>query len=182
MKDLNLKNKWLQVIIGALLLAAGIVVIVINATNSSKITDAISWLVAIFLFLIGGLVLIFALLRTRIIFTPSFVYGSLLIALGVVFCVTGFEFIETGVPVFLGTLLISFGAVSLVKAILLINFKAKVGFIVLFFLLAATSIALGILCLIYKKDSLSIIYYSLGALLVAYGFAQLIYGAMNWNK
>lgn len=182
MKNLNMKNKWLQVIIGALLLAAGIIVIVINATDPGKITLAISWVVAVFLFLVGGLMLIVSLITTKAIFTPVYVYGSLLVALGVLFCVTGTSFIEKGVTVFLGTLLISFGAVSLVKAIMLTCFKAKVSFIVLFFIIAAVGITLGVLTLVYQSEAMQIIYYGLGALLVAYGIVQIVYGAINGKK
>lgn len=181
MKDLNMRNKWLQIVIGILLVIAGIVVIVVQATGGN-ISKAVSIMVAILLFLIGALVLLFALLTVRSYFSPSYVYGALLIALGVVFLVSGSAIIEQGVPVFLGTLLIAVGVVGLVKGILLCVYKAPVLFIVLFFVFAAVAITFGILALVFRSEIVNIMYYCLGALIAVYGIVQIVYGAMAISK
>ncbi|MGM9873372.1 MAG: DUF308 domain-containing protein [Bacilli bacterium] len=178
MKNLNFKNRWLQLVIGILLAIVGITVIVINIVNPGVINEAISWLIAISLFSIGLLVIINTLITSRsMIFLPAYVYGSLLIALGVLFVTFGKDIIQNGIPVFIGTLVVSIGVVTLVKAILLTTYKAKVNIIVVMYIAAVLLITAGILVLIFTSQVSQFINYALGALVLVYGILQIVYAA-----
>lgn len=82
MKKFFSNNKWMQIVVGTLMIIVGIIVIVLAASNHNKLNAYLSILVAICLFIIGGLyICISLLLHPNELFSSSLVYASICIAL-----------------------------------------------------------------------------------------------------
>ena len=177
MNNLFQRYKWAGILLGVLLLIAGIATIVLGIVSPGQINLILSIIVAVILFIIGALYIIAGcMLPLNNFFSTIFLYGALAIAIGVVLLInTG---IVPSIMVYtLSIVLIALGAIYLCRAIIGIVHHAKVMWIVLCFILAVLGITAGVLSLVYNGQVLTIIYIAVGAVLAAAGIAQIIYSA-----
>ena len=185
MKTLYNKHKWMQIIFGALFLAAGILMIVIALNENNDQQTIAKWLsivYAVSLFLFGATCIfsgVFSLKNKY--FDPAFIYGDIAIAIGVVLCVHN-TMINDFIVVFVGTLLTTTGVVFLGEAVAMIFFKRPKPSIVLFFLLGALFLTLGILSYVFQQEALQIMFYGTGAVMCLVGVVQMVFGTVATIK
>lgn len=182
MKSLFKKTKWIGIVLCSIAVALGITIMILALTGyGSVICDIVAIAAACVLFFIGTLSLIDSIFtETKKWFNESLLYGSLFIALGVVLLIARFQ-IKAGLleQVFnytFGIALICLGASLLFKAISLIVYRAKAWIIVLFFVVAAAAITLGILSLCYNVTT--IIYVIAGLALICFGVLGIVLFAL----
>ena len=185
MKTLYSRHKWMQIVFGALFLAAGILMIVIALNENNDQQTIAKWLsivYAVSLFLFGATCIfsgVFSLKKKY--FDPAFIYGDLAIALGVVLCVHN-TMINDFIVVFVGTLITTIGVVFLGEAVAMIFFKRPKPSIVVFFLLGAAFLTLGILSYVWQKEALNVIYVGVGGILCLVGVIQMVFGVVATIK
>jgi len=178
MKSLFTKYKWMQLVYGTLMLIAGVMVVVFAIQDKANITKWLSIVVSITLFAYAlALVItgIFTLQQRKRVFDPAFIYASIFIAVGVLLLVK-YLVIGEFITIFVATLLVCLGGVSLINGGLLIFYKKKIRWMVLFFSLAAVSLTLGILAFVFKDDAQQYIYIGLGIVMAIVGIIQIIIG------
>lgn len=183
MQTLFKKYRWLQLVLGILLVAAGTIVIVLDFVNFSSITTTLSIVLAVVFFLLGGLLLVSGLVgRLNNVFDLTYIIGSALIAIGVVL-LTDLNLISTIIITLMAVLLITFGVAIIVKAIVLLAQKYnKVGLIVAYFILGAALLTLGILAFIFKSEVLQIAFAVAGVAIVVLGITQVVFGIKTVKK
>ena len=176
------KNKWMIVVYGILLLVGGVLTMVFAITNVGVINRVLSISLAIALFIVGLLNILTALVhKTSEFFTPSLLLGSMAIAMGVVFLINQY-LLGFFILYFIAALALAMGAVSIVKFILFAKFKQKGSWIAFYVVLAAVCITLGILIFIYQHRAEQVLYCVVGAVLLLTGVVEVIYGIKAMNK
>ena len=170
------KHKWLQIIYGALLLAAAIIITILAFTQKEEVSKWLSVILAIGLFIFASCA-IFAGIFTlqKGIFSTLFIYGIVAIALDVVLCAKT-DLIETFLVIFVGALLLAIGAVECGEAAAMIYFKRGIFKIALFFAIGAAFITLGVLALVFQTKTTEIIYVALGIIIALLGIFETIMG------
>ena len=152
MKNIVFKNRWVQIVFGSLLLVAGVLTLVFAIVNNQNLTSAISIIVAVCSFILGIIYIVSSFVsETTALFPGSLFFGSLFIALGILLCVDT-AILGTAICYLAGALLLTYGVVNLVKAIIYTIMRkqkkepeVKIRYIVLFYSIAAVLIVLGIL-------------------------------------
>ena len=167
-----IKNKWMLVAYGLLLLIGGVLTAVFAIVNTSIVVRVMSLALATSLFIIGLMNIVAALIaHTSEFFTGALVFGSVAIAMGVVFCVDQL-ILGTFLLYFLGAMFLSLGAVLVVKAILAIKYKLKGGWVFCYCLSAAIIIALGVLILVFQHKAEMVLYTVVGIALAIMGLVE----------
>lgn len=176
MSKLIKKDKWTLIGIGSVLAIAGIITIVLAIADKSKLNSIFSIIVAISLFVLGGLLIIASLLKTSYsLLESNFLSGSVAIALGVILC------IETGLlPSILiyviAISILSFGVAVLIRGIILTTKKAPTKYYVFAYIFSAVLITAGILGLIFRSETQSFVYILAGIALLVFGVVELVEG------
>lgn len=184
MNELFKRFKWMLVLVGSLLLSAGILVFVIAIVNPGIISLIISIVIAACLFASGSITIVASFFsRKRELFSPVHGYAALLIGLGIILCM------EPGLLSYLlvryvAVSLIVVGAVSFARGIFAVVWKDKTTWIVTLFVAAVVGIALGVLILVFSLEDLmlTIIYIGVGVTLAVVGVIQIIAGVKLLNK
>ena len=182
MKTLFSKHKWMQLVYGALLIAAGVVVIVIALNQQDQISQWLSIVVSIALFIYAAALMftgIFSLKKK--VFDLAFIYSVVFIAIGVVLLVKPMMIGEF-ITIFVATLLCAGGVVEIGEATAMVFFKRPLFFIIAFYVLGAALIALGVLCFSFQNDVQKIIYIASGAILALAGAIELALGIYSLFK
>ena len=187
MNSIFQKYKWLKYLIGGFIIALGIVVIILACLNTGKVPSIINITISVGALLLG-LVLLFTVLfsETHKMFTVTMVISSLLIAIGIVFLVSRFAIhfvIDPQLLVYLIAIFsLTFGVISLAKAISLIVYKEKVSWILLLFVVAALGITLGIVSLCNVGKLVQAAYIILGIALVVVGILYIVFAVLSEKK
>lgn len=166
--------KWMNIVYGILLITFGVVITVISVVNMGLIKEVLSISLAVCFFIIGLLHIITTLVvDTDEIFSPALVSGSAFIAVGVILCInTGL--ISSFIMYLIGSLLLSLGAVAIIKSILFIKFKQKGSLIAMFFIAAIIFIGLGVLTIIFSTAAERALYISIGVFIFVVGIIETI--------
>ncbi len=178
------KYKWGDLVQGIVTLIIGVLVIVFAIVDQGVIGEVVSYVLAAALFLYGLITIVVALIsHTKELFTASLISASLAIAIGVVLCVNP-GLLASFFTLFLGVFLITYGAVSLIKGIFLIVYKAKWVWYVITFVIAAVCITVGILALIPETvgDLMMVLYIIVGAVISIYGIIGIVSGVKKLSK
>ena len=182
MKTLYARHKWMQIVFGGLFLLAGAAIIIISLNWPEYISKSLSVILAISLFIFGASCIFSGIFSLRNkYFDPAFIYGDLAIALGVVLCVHN-TMIQDLIVVFVGTILTTIGVVFLGEATAMIFFKRPKLSIVLFFLLGAAFLTLGILSYVFQEEATTVIYIATGSIMCLVGLVQIGFGIVNTIK
>ena len=185
MNTLFAKHKWLQIIYGALLLVAGILIIVMSINNPENITIWISVIFAIGLFIFGACSImagVFSLEKK--FFNSLFIVGSLSVAFGVVLCTLAAgkdtDLMGKLIKVFFSVMLLAMGAVECGEAAAMIYFKRSKFAIAIFFILGALFIAAGVLTLIFWENIIKVVYAILGGVIAVIGLFEVVVGTLSF--
>lgn len=173
MKKIIEKYTWLQLILGLILLAVGVltIVTVVNAPNDYQKILFIMWPVT--LFVVALIVILFDVLA----FNKTAEFGGLVtsgICIGVgVFVLVNQALLQEAIVTLLPYIMIATGGVLLLKTIILAVKKVSFKEWLLPFILSIVFIAGGIVFLVIK-DSQKFLYISLGILLIVLGAVEII--------
>lgn len=185
MKNIFKRNALLKLIEGVLLALTGILIAIFGGIDPLKYERAISLSLAIFLFLDGAILFITAILDRKVKISLNIVTGSLLIAVGVVFIMSGINLNEF-LPPFVSSILLAIGAGEIAKGTVQIVQKEKVIWIIVNFLIAAIAITFGILSIFYNKGEdatvKNIIYIILGIAIVVAATAEIVLASVSINE
>ena len=176
MKTLFAKYKWMQLIYGALLAVAGVLVIVAAVNDKERVSTWLSIIIAVGLFIYSAALLftgVFSLKKKY--FDITFIYAVLFVSIGVCLLCNQ-EMIGSFIPIFVATLLTAFGVVEIGEATSMIFFKRPVFFVVLFYILGAAFITLGVLAFCFQAEVQQIVYVGLGILLCLTAVLELALG------
>ena len=176
MKTLLARWSWIRVVEGILLIILGLLVAILGGIDPHGLTKALSIVIAIFLFLDGGITLFGYVINPQKNFSLECVISALFIAFGVILCTEGGQTsLGNIISTFAIAVLFSVSFAFLVKGIFTILYKGPTGWIVLNFLIFAITLALGILSIIYKEKHVNqIIYITLGSGILVVGVFDII--------
>lgn len=176
MKTLFAKYKWMQLIYGLLLAVAGVLIIVAAVNDKEQVSKWLSIIVAISLFIYAAALLftgVFSLKKKY--FDITFVYAVLFVSVGVCLLCNQ-EMIGSFITIFVATLLTAIGVVEIGEATSMIFFKRPVFFVVLFYLLGAAFITLGVLAYCFQEEVQQIVYVGIGILMCLTAVLELALG------
>ena len=139
-------------------------------------TKALSIVIAIFLFLDGGITLFGYVINPTKNFSLECIVGALLISFGVVLCTdVGQLSLSSIISTFAIAILLSSAGAFLIKGIFSVYYHGHKGWITLNFVIFALALALGILAIIYKESHVNqIIYITIGTGVVVVGVFDII--------
>lgn len=168
------KNRWLQIVASTLFLVAGILIMVYGIIDQGSVTKVISIVLAVSCFITGALSLVtsFFVEPTKVMST-GLVVGSMSIALGVLLCCRT-EVFGSIVVYFVGALALAVGGVALIKGVIMLVKKTPASTVVLFFIVAAIAITLGVLTFCYLNGAQQVIYVATGTVIALAGLAGLV--------
>lgn len=169
MKKLFEKYTWMKPVLGTLLMITGIATVILAVMNREQVSDTLIYVFAGVTIVFGGIFIVISLIgETRLAFTGSLVFGSILIALGIASLMDG-NFFSPLLVNLLSVLLIVIGGACIAKAIFCIIYLMRKFYIFLLFLAATITTPLGILALCFKEYAFISIFIAVGALLIAIG-------------
>ena len=189
MKNIVFKNRWVQIVFGSLLLVAGVLTLTFAIVNNQNLTSAISIIVAVCSFILGIIYIVSSFVsETTALFPGSLFFGSICIAIGVLLCVNT-QVLGQIIVYLVGALMLAYGLVSAIKSTIYVIMrkkgdegKVKIFYIVLFYVLAAALITLGILTYVYNNNASIVIYACVGVAIAIYGIYHIIDGAKVMHK
>ena len=176
MKTLFAKYKWMQLIYGALLAVAGVLVIIAAVNDKERVSTWLSIIIAVGLFIYSAALLftgVFSLKKKY--FDITFIYAVLFVSIGVCLLCNQ-QMIGSFITIFVATLLTAFGVVEIGEATSMIFFKRPVFFVVLFYILGAAFITLGVLAFCFQAEVQQIVYVGLGIFLCLAAVLELSLG------
>lgn len=166
----------MQLIYGLLLAVAGVLIIVAAVNDKEQVSKWLSIIVAISLFIYAAALLftgVFSLKKKY--FDITFVYAVLFVSVGVCLLCNQ-EMIGSFITIFVATLLTAIGVVEIGEATSMIFFKRPVFFVVLFYLLGAAFITLGVLAYCFQEEVQQIVYVGIGILMCLTAVLELALG------
>lgn len=179
------EQKWQILVYGVILFTLGVVQFVLSIVDFSSAMNILSYAIAVGLFIIGLMHILTALIvDTKSYFKSPLVIGSLAIATGIVFVIIP-SIVGAFIIYFVPSILLVFGAILLVKAILGIVFKYKTSWIVSYFIGATVGLALGILAFVFLNRSLTvsqIIYCIIAVIIATVGIVLFVVGIKLLTK
>ena len=179
MKSIFKKFNWMQLVFGILLIAVGVATIILAIVNQGAISRTLSIIVAIVLFVFGGLSIVMSLVSdTKVFTTSALVYGSFFIALGVAVLIYP-NVVPTVLVTLMAVFFIAFGVVSLIKAIFSIVYRMKWYWIAGLFLIAVVGITVGILALCYPNIAFIGTFIVAGTGIVVFGVLEIVTYFLN---
>lgn len=179
MKTLFSQHKWMQIIYGLILITSGILVIVISLNSKESVSQWLSIVVAISLFIYAAALMftgIFSLKKS--FFDLAFIYAVLFVAIGVTLIARPLV-LGSFLTIFIATALCAAGVVEMGEATAMVFFKRPAFFIVLFYVIGTVLIALGVLAFSFQEQVETIMYVAAGAILALAGASQLILGIVS---
>lgn len=173
MKKIIEKFKWLQLILGLVLVALGVLTIVITANVDGDYEKTIFIVWASVLFFIAFVIILFDLIS----FNDKPEFSSLILAgicIGVgIFVLINKDFISQVITTLLPYILISIGGVLLLKTIVLAIRRVAFQSWLLPFILSVVFLTAGIV-FICVKDLKQVIYYVVGTLFIVLGAIEIV--------
>lgn len=166
----------MQLIYGLLLAVAGVLVIVAAVNDKERVSTWLSIILAVGLFIYSAALLftgVFSLKKKY--FDITFIYAVLFVSIGVCLLCNQ-QMIGSFITIFVATLLTAFGVVEIGEATSMIFFKRPVFFVVLFYILGAAFITLGVLAFCFQAEVQQIVYVGLGILLCLTAVLELALG------
>ena len=168
------RDKLVQIFTGIVLAVAGIVTIVLAIVDKGILDNIFSVIVAVSLFILGGVLIITNILKSAYnVLDSNYLAGAVAIALGVAFCVNK-GFLPGILVQVISITVLTYGASILLKGIIFTIKKSPKKYIVAAFIISPILIAAGILGLIFNSETKSFIYIVTGVALIVFGTLNLI--------
>ena len=174
MKNLFQRFKWMGILLGILLILAGIGIIVLGILSPDKVNLILSITIAVICFIIGIIYIVAGVMVPLSEFYSSlYLYGAFAIAIGIILLVH--QDLSSEILIYtISVVLITLGVVYIVRGILYLVNKLKLIQIILAFVVGGVALTLGIIALIFRGQMLQVIYVMAGAFMVLSGILQLI--------
>ena len=184
MKTLFQKYKWLRIVLGATLLCAGVLTIILQATGVGTIETIISVILAVFCFIYGALIIATSLIKNpRTPFPMEIFIGGLFIGAGITLIIPG---VITSIALLIVYLIacgvLTLGVLALVKAIIIICYKDPIQNWIVMLLCSLIGITGGILMLCFRTEVLASVNYVIGAAIAVLGVVEIVYGIVILAK
>ena len=176
MKTLLSRWSWIRLIEGILLIILGLLIGILGGIDPSGMTKALSIVIAVFLFIDGGITLFGYVINPSKNFSLECIVSALLISFGVVLCTdVGQISLSSIISTFAISVLLSSALAFLVKAIFGIYYHSDKKWVTLNFIIFALATILGILAIVYRDNYVNqIIYITIGTGVVVVGVFDII--------
>lgn len=169
-----IENRWLTIAYGFLLVVVGVLTLVYAIINPDVVTSVLSISIAVSLFIIGAANIALAFIaHTNDFFSTSLLIGSGAIAFGVLLCIDR-ELIGQFIVYLLGVFFIAFAVVALIKFILFIVYRQRLGWIIIYGIVTAVAAAAGILILCFRGETVQVLYGIIGSFIILAGLFEII--------
>ena len=170
------KEKWMQILLGSVLILAGLTVVILGIVSPQSLTATLSIIIAVSLFVIGAIFLVNGLSKTAnaAVIDVTYLVAAIAFASGVVFLVQN-QLIASMLVYIVSVSVLTIGVALLLRGIILCVRKAETSACVLAIILGVVSIILGILALIFQAQLTQVIYISSGVLLLVTGIVIIVY-------
>lgn len=184
MKSLFEKYKWLQIVVGVVLLTAGIVAIILAINNISAMARVIGIIVAICCFLYAGMLITASFIKNpRTPFPQEVLFAGIAIGIGATLCIgTVAEALATYATYLLGCGLIALGAIAIIKSIIIICYKDPVQNWLIMIICGVIALVGGILLLCYINELTVAINVVIGVIIAALGVLEIVLGIIAISK
>ena len=184
MKSLFEKYKWLQIVVGIVLLAAGIVTIVLAVNNVSTMARVLGIIVAVCCFLYAAMLITANFIKNpRTPFPQEALFAGIAIGVGVTLCIGEVaEALQTYAIYLLGCGLIALGAIAIIKSIVIICYKDPIQNWLIMIICGVIALVGGILLLCYISEMQVIINVIIGVVIAALGVLEIILGIIALSK
>lgn len=184
MKTLFQKYKWLQIVLGIVLLVAGILAIVFSINNIAVITRVIAIIIAVCCFVFAIMLITASFLNNpRTPFPLEVLIAGIAIGVGITLCIGS---VAEGLIGYLGCLvaccLIALGSVAIIKSAVIICYKDPIQNWLIMIICGAVALVGGILMLCYPNEISTAINYIIAALIIALGVFEIILGINAVSK
>lgn len=178
MKTLLSRWSWVRLVEGILLIIVGLLIGILGGIDPSGMTKALSIVIAVFLFLDGGITLFGYVINPSKNFSLECIISAVLIAFGVVLCTdVGQASLSGIISTFAIAVLLASALAFLVKGIFSVYYRGPIGWTVLNFVIFAIATTLGVLAIIYRTSVNQIIYIIIGTGVVVVGVFDIILAA-----
>ena len=176
MKTLLSRWSWVRLIEGILLIILGLLIAILGGIDPSGLTKALSIVIAVFLFIDGGITLFGYVINPTKNFSLECIISAALISFGVILCTEiGQASLAGIISTFAISILMASALAFLVKGIFTAYYRGPTGWIVLNFVIFALALTLGILAIIYRDTHVNqIIYIILGSGVLVVGIFDII--------
>ena len=180
MKSLLERITWVKIVEGSLLVVLGILVGVLGGLNTTKMINALSICIAIFLFIDGLINTITFLLNPKQNFSVQALLGCAFITFGVLLCLHVWDGgMAELIAFFVAIMLLTAGGIYLIKSLIQISIKEPWGWVIINLLIAALGISLGTVAVVYasKGDAqfMQSVFIILGIAIAVLGVVELIF-------
>lgn len=174
MNNLINRYRWIKVVLGVLIVLAGVGLIVLGIISPGQVNLILSIVTAVILFIIG-LVYVVAGIITPLneLYSPLYFYGAFAIAIGIILLIHN-ELASEILIYTIAVISLTVGVIYVTRGILAIVNKMKAPIIVLFFVVGVLLIGFGVVALIFKAQILQAIYIVAGVFITVTGVLELI--------
>ena len=182
MNNLFERYKWMGILLGVLLILAGVGIILLSIFVPDKVNMILSITVAVICFIIGIIYIVAGVLLPLSEFYSSlYLYGAFAISVGIILLIH-MDLASEILIYTIAVILLTLAVVYVVRGILYVTNKMKTIQFVLCFVIGGVCLVLGILALIFKGQMLQFIYILAGAFFLLSGIIQLISATSKGKK
>lgn len=180
MAKIVLKDKWMKILLGAILIIAGLIIVIFGIVQPGVISMTLSIVFAVSLFFIGALYLYNGLSKTANanVIDLTYIIAAIAISLGVVLLVNT-NLIANILVYIVSISVLTIGSALLIRGIVLCARKSTASNCVLAIIVGVVLIVLGVLALIFQSQITQVIYISSGVLLLIVGILQIVDAVRN---
>lgn len=184
MKALFDKYKWLRIVIGAAILAAGITTTILAIKGTSNLAYVISLIAAVCCFLYAAALILISFIKSkRTPFPIEVLIGGVFIGIGITLCIPEVsQDLAKFIIYILASVLIALGAVAIIKGIIILCYKDPVWNWLLLLICGVVSLVGGVLLAIFRDDVKQTIETILGILICVIGTALIVIGIVDIAK
>ena len=174
MNNLIKKYVWSGILLGVLLILAGVCTILFSFISKDQVNIALSIVTAVILFIVGFFYVVAGCMETlNHFFSSIFLYGSVYIAIGVILLLNS-TIVPTVLSYALIIILLTLGVIYLARGTIGVINRMVAKWCILCYLFGVLGVALGVLAIIFIEYLITPIYITVGALIVLAGIYQII--------
>ena len=182
MNNLFQRYKWMGILLGVLLILAGVGVILLSIFAKDKVDMILSITVAVICFIIGLIYIIAGVMLPLSEFYSSlYLYGAFAISVGIILLIH--MSLASEILIYtIAVILLTLAVVYIVRGVLYVSHKMKTIQFVLCFIIGGVCLVLGILTLIFKNQMMQVVYILAGVFFLLTGILQLISATSKGKK
>lgn len=184
MKKIFEKYKWLGIVLGVLICAAGVVTVVLAIKNVDYIRLLVGIVLAVCCFIYGAIIIAASFITSlRTPYPIEIVFGGIIVAAGITLLQPGvLAAIENIIVYLIAFALIVIGGIALIKAVVIICYKDPVMNWLILLIGSIIAIAGGIMLLCFYNDIILAVDIVLGILIAVFGLTLLVFSIVKITK